>query len=157
MLIAYFSHTGNTALVAGRIHALAGGTLHRIRTVASYPQEHDLCSRLAGQELSADARPALAAGVENLARCPVVFLGYPIWWHTMPMACRTFLESGDFSGKTIIPFCTSGSDGFADSLRDIAGLCPEARILEGYHTSDAHSGGMPVEVSDWLQRLGVKV
>ena len=148
MLIAYFSHTGNTALVAEQIQALTGGDMHRIRTVEVYPAEHDPCSELAGRQLRAGYRPELAS-------YSIVFLGYPIWWHTMPMACWTFLESYDFTGKTIVPFCTHGGDGFANSPADIRVLCPQATVLEGYHTRNAHAGRMPRDVSDWLRRIGM--
>ena len=155
MLIAYFSHTGNTALVAEQIQSLTGGDMHRIRTVEVYPAEHDPCSELAGRQLRADYRPELASRVDNMESYSIIFLGYPIWWHTMPMACWTFLESCDFTGKTIVPFCTHGGDGFANSPRDIRTLCPQTTVLEGYHTRNAHAGRMPRDVSDWLQRIGM--
>lgn len=155
MLIAYFSHTGNTALVAEQIHALTRGNMHRIRTVEVYPAEHDPCSELAGRQLRADYRPELASSVDNMGAYSIVFLGYPIWWHTMPMACWTFLDSYDFTGKTIVPFCTHGGDGFANSPHDIRALCPQATILEGYHTRNAHAGRMSRDVADWLRRIGM--
>lgn len=155
MLIAYFSHTGNTALVAEQIHALTHGAMHRIRTVEVYPAEHDPCSELAGRQLRADYRPELASRVDNMESYSIIFFGYPIWWHTMPMACWTFLESCNFTGKTIVPFCTHGGDGFANSPRDIRALCPQATVLEGYHTRNAHAGRMPRDVTDWLQRIGM--
>ena len=157
MLIAYFSHTGNTALVAEQIHALTGGDMHRIRTVEIYPEDHAPCSELAGRQLRANYRPELAARVDGMDQYPIVFLGYPIWWHTMPMACRTFLESYDFSGKTLVPFCTHGGDGLANSPRDIRALCPQATVLEGYHTRNAHADRMPRDVSNWLRRIGMTV
>lgn len=155
MLIAYFSHTGNTALVAEQIHTLTRGDMHRNRTVEVYPAEHDPCSELAGRQLRADYRPELASRVDNMESYSIIFLGYPIWWHTMPMACWTFLESYDFTGKTIVPFCTHGGDGFANSPRDIRTLCPQATILEGYHTRNVHTGRMWRDVTDWLRRIGM--
>lgn len=154
-LIACFSHTGNTALVATEIQRLTRGILHRIRTVEVYPQEHDACSRIAGRELRTDSRPRLSSRVEDMDRFATIFLGYPIWWHTMPMACRAFLEAYDFTNKTLIPFCTHGRDGFANSLRDIRRLCPKSTLLAGYHTYNAHGRNMPAEVEEWLGRIGM--
>ena len=151
MLIAYFSHTGNTALVAEQIHALTGGDMHRIRTVEIYPEEHDPCSELAGRQLRANYRPELAARVDGMEQYPVVFLGYPIWWHTMPMACRTFLESYDFSGKTLVPFCTHGGNGLADSPRDIAQSCPQATLVEGFAVRGSRAAKAQDDVLSWLQ------
>lgn len=111
--------------------------------------------RAGGRQLRADYRPELASRVDNMESYSIIFLGYPIWWHTMPMACWTFLESCDFTGKTIVPFCTHGGDGFANSPRDIRTLCPQATVLEGYHTRNAHAGRMPRDVSDWLRRIGM--
>ena len=120
MLIAYFSHTGNTALVAEQIHSLTHGDMHRIRTVEVYPAEHDPCSELAGRQLRAGYRPELASRVDNMASYSIVFLGYPIWWHTMPMVCWTFLESYDFTGKNLSP-----------SVRTAATVLPTVRATSG--------------------------
>lgn len=155
MLIAYFSHTGNTAKVAEQIHALTGAKLFRIESAEKYPAEHDPCSELAGRQLRANYRPTLKNKVDDMGQYSLVFLGYPIWWHTMPMPCWTFLETYDFSGKTIAPFCTSGGDRIARSIEDIRMLAPKAKILEGYQTTNAYSPAMPQNVKNWLENTGV--
>jgi len=78
--------------------------------------------------LHLNARPELTNTVENMESYDVIYLGYPNWWGTMPMAVFTFLESYDFSGKTIIPFCTHEGSGIGNSERDIKKLCPKAKV-----------------------------
>ena len=127
ILIAYFSHTGenynvgviekgNTHIVADMIAEETGGDLFEIATVNPYPDTYEECTEVAMQEQRENARPELTAQVENMEQYDTVYLGYPIWWGELPMAVYTFLESYDFSGKTIVPFCTHEGSGLAGTV-----------------------------------------
>ena len=122
---------GNTEVAAKMIQALAGGDLFHIDTVKPYPSDYTKATEVAQRELNQNARPALAGQVDSLSGYDVVFLGYPNWWGTMPMAVWTFLEAHDFAGKTILPFCTHEGSGLGHSEQDIKKLCPCARVLRG--------------------------
>ena len=119
ILTAHFSKTGTTREAAQRIQAVAGGDLFEIRTAAAYPSGYQATVDQARRELDQNARPALASRVENISDYDIILVGYPIWWHTAPMAVNTFLESYDLSGKTIIPFCTSGGSGIEESMAGV--------------------------------------
>lgn len=144
ILIAYFSRrganyvggrivdlpVGNTEVVARKIRQLTGGDLFRIEPVKAYPDDYTECTRVAQQELRTNARPALKDRIAQTARYDIVFLGYPNWWNTVPMAVRTFLESHDFAGKTIVPFCTHEGNGAGRSAEDIRRSAPSATVLD---------------------------
>ncbi|HWR42240.1 flavodoxin [Sporomusa sp.] len=147
ILVAYFSHSGNTRRAAEQIHNLVGGDMHEIKTVTAYPTGYDESVEVAKKEKETNARPALSTKVNNMANYDVIFIGYPIWWHTAPMPIYTFLEAYDLSGKTVIPFCTSYSSDIAESMDAIKSLCPNATILEGLTANDAN------KIEPWLTRL----
>lgn len=145
ILIAYFSHAGqnyshggiknltvgNTEVVAKKLHTMVESDLFYIDTVQKYPDDHMKKIEIAKKEYEQNARPELTAQVENMDGYDTIILAFPNWWTTMPMALFTFLESYDLSGKTICPLITHGGSGFSNSLRDIAKLCPNAKITEG--------------------------
>ena len=106
ILIAYFSHSGNTKVVANSIKENIGGDIFEIKTSLSYPTSYNAVVDKAKKEQNANDRPELISHVENMDSYNVIFIGYPNWWGTIPMAEFTFLEEYNFSGKTIIPFCT---------------------------------------------------
>ena len=120
ILIAYFSHTGNTELAAWQIQAAVGGQLFAIQTEVPYPQDKSECGKIAKQELAGNERPPLAADLADISQYDTIFIGYPVWYGTTPMAVRTFLEAHDFSGKVLVPFCTSKKSGIEKSLDAIA-------------------------------------
>ncbi|MCC8143565.1 MAG: flavodoxin family protein [Tannerellaceae bacterium] len=120
---------GNTEVVAGKIQALTGSDIFRIETVKPYPSDYTQTTEVAKAELQSNACPELTEKVENMQQYKVIYLGYPNWWGTMPMAVCTFLESYDFNGKIIIPFCTHEGSGLGGSVQDIQKLCPEATVL----------------------------
>lgn len=155
ILVAYFSHTGNTKKVANQIHKMVGGDIFEIVTVETYPADHDKCSEIAQKELQKNYRPPLSTHVKDMNSYEIVYLGYPIWWHTAPMAIRTFLEEYNFSGKTIIPFCTSLGDGISESVKDISQLSPHSKFLDGFALRNMNEETMPGEVSAWLKKIGM--
>nr|WP_314466342.1 flavodoxin [uncultured Clostridium sp.] len=169
VLIAYFSqarivsegmdavthatpYIGNTESVALEIQKQIGGDSFQIITEKSYPVDHKEASAIAEEEMRSDVRPALTTHVENMDDYDVVFLGYPIWWYIEPMAIRTFLEDYDFSGKTIIPFCTSLGVDVNESVENIKKLCPDATVLDGLRLSTGQED-VSEDISEWLSKL----
>lgn len=122
---------GNTEKVAKKIQKITGSDLFHIETIKSYPEDYLETTEVSKIEKKTNARPELTAKVENMEDYDVIYLGYPNWWATMPMAVFTFLESYNFEGKTIIPFCTHEGSGLGNSVSDIKKLCPMANVLDG--------------------------
>ncbi len=156
VLVLYFSHTGNTKKLATMIHERAGGEILELKTVHPYPQKHDTVVDLAKKEQERGDRPALATVLPNLKDFDTIFLGFPNWWGTMPMALFTMLENNDFSGKTIIPFCTHGGSRLGRSVEDIKKLCPKARVLKGFAAFGTRVDAAKEEVEAWLYGLGIE-
>ncbi len=149
VLVAYFSYSGNTEKVAQLIQSKTGGDIFKIETATPYPRAYRECTELAKQEKADDARPALKNTVADMAQYDVIFLGYPIWWYTAPMAVGTFAESYDFSGKTIITFCTSGGSPLSDSSADIHRWFGSSNIIEGIRAYPDN----PSATEKWLDSL----
>ena len=145
---------GNTIVVANMVHYAVGGDLFQVVTVDPYPSSYDATTAQALKEQDANARPKLATHVPNMADYDTVYLGYPDWWGTLPMPLFTFLEEYDFSGKTIIPFCTHEGSGLGRSERDIAALCPKAKLLKGLAIRGSSVDRARGEVEAWLASLG---
>lgn len=157
-LTVYFSRTGNTRAVAERIHALAGGDLAEIRTVHAYPAEYRATTEVAKQEQEDDARPALASSVADIAAYDTLFIGYPNWWGTLPMAFFTFFGQHDFSGKTIAPFCTHEGSGLGRGPADLRAHCRGATILSGLALRGGSGGyargeGAGRQIDAWVAGL----
>ena len=153
VLIAYFSRTGHTEQIAEMIHRQNGGKLFRIETQQPYADDYDAVLAQAQREQRENARPALAAAVERMEDYDIVFIGYPIWWGDTPMAVLTFLENTDFSGKTVIPFCTSGSSSPQASFDRIKNTLPRAGSAAGFWVRGADAAQAGGEVNDWLNSL----
>lgn len=146
---------GNTESAALELQTQVGGDLFAIKTVQTYPVDHRECSVIAEEEMRSDARPELSTHVENMDDYDTIYIGYPIWWYQEPMAIRTFLEEYDFSGKTIIPFCTTLGAGVEESEDNIKSHCPDSSVLEGltlYTGRDTFSE----PIVEWLEELGIK-
>lgn len=158
ILIAYYSRTGNTRAVAERIHRNVGGDLVEIRAAHAYPAEYRATTDQAKRELEENFRPDLASDVADTAPYDVVFLGYPNWWSTLPMALFTFLERHDFAGKTIVPFCTHEGSALGRGPSDIRKLCPDAKLLNGLALRGGSGGyargeDAAEEIDVWVKRL----
>lgn len=156
VLVAYFSATGHTKAIAEYLQAALDADLYEIvpqepYTDADLDYNTDGCR--ANREQNDDsARPAISGSVNNMDGYDVAFVGYPIWWGQAPKIVYTFLESYDFSGKTITPFCTSGSSGIGESLSGIQALAPDADWLTGQRFS-ADAGA--ADVQSWVDNLGL--
>ena len=122
---------GNTAIMAALIAELTGGDLFEITTVTPYPEDYASMLRVAQEEIDSDARPELAAAVENMTDYDVIFIGYPIWHARMPQAIYSFIESYDLAGKTVIPFNTHEGSGQSGTQRVIENALPDCTVLQG--------------------------
>ena len=169
ILVAYFSHTGknygvgyidkgNTNIIAAMIAEQTGSNSFEIRTVTPYPVEYGECIEVAKQEQDKNVHPELAECVQDMEKYDVVFLGFPNWWGDMPMAVYTFLESYDFSGKKIIPFCTHEGSGLSSTERKIAEMCPDADVLNGLTVRGSVAQSNRNKANDavvsWLRKAG---
>ncbi len=144
---------GNTEVVAGMIQKITGSKMFHIESVKAYPEDYTETTNVAKEELRSNARPELSGHVENMNEYDVIFLGYPNWWGTMPMPVFTFLENHDFSGKTIVPFCTHEGSGLGRSEQDIKKLCPKAAVLNGFAIRGGSAGSADKIVSEWIEKL----
>lgn len=155
VLIAYFSQTGNTETIANMIAEQTGGDLFHIETVETYPDDHMELIEVAQEEQDENARPELQGTVENMDQYDTVFIGFPNWWADMPMGVYTFLESYDWNGKTVIPFCTHGGSGLSNTESSIADICTGAELLDGLAVSDTNIDGAGSDVQEWVAGLGL--
>lgn len=134
-LAAYFSATGTTRRATALLAKAAGADLYEIRPETPYTARdlnwHDSASRTSLEAKDDAARPALADTKADIAGHDVIFLGFPIWWYTAPKIIRTFLESYDFSGKTVVLFATSGGSGLGGTRQELAPCCPGAVLKDG--------------------------
>ncbi len=155
ILIAFFSHSGNTQVIADQIHETVGGDVFRIVTVDPYPDDYNAVVDVARREQKSGFRPALAEQVANMDSYNVVFVGYPNWCSTMPMAVFSFFEKHDFAGKKIIPFCTHEGSAWGRSINNIRELCPKSVILDGLAIRGGNVKTAKKEVQAWLERIGL--
>lgn len=146
---------GNAELIANWIAEETGGDLFSIKTQNKYSSDYDECLNQARKERDNNERPALVGRVNNIDDYDVIFLGFPNWWYTCPMAVFTFVESYDLSGKTIIPFCTHGTGGLLRTIRDLKNLLPEnCEVLEPIGVYRPEVKNSKSKVLDWLRNLG---
>jgi len=146
---------GNTEAAALAIRKLTGGDLFRIDPVKEYPADYEETTEVAKQELCRNARPELSAHVVNMDEYGVIFLGYPNWWGTMPMAVCTFLEAYGFSGKAIVPFCTHEGSGMGRSESDVKRLCPKADVRKGLPILGGNVQYAGDDIQAWLKGAGL--
>ena len=154
VLVAYFSWGGTTKGIADEIQKTVGGDLFEIKTVQQYPKAYHPTTDVAKQEQKDNARPELSASVGNIDAYDTIFVGYPLWWGTIPQALFTFFEAYDFTGKTVLPFCTFGSSGLGRSVDDIKKLCSKATVAEGLGIRSANAKTSGNEVTAWLKKQG---
>ncbi len=156
ILVAYFSRTGNTEKIAEKIVDITGADVFEIEAENPYTDEdiayHNSSCRANLEQADKAARPEIAGEIENIEQYDYVFLGYPIWWGEEPRIIDTFLESYDFSDKTVIPFCTSGSSGIGTSEKNIRELVPIGEQLAGKRFEVDSTED---EISDWIDSLEI--
>lgn len=156
VLVAYFSATGTTEGVAEHIANGLNADIYEIVPEEPYTDAdlnyNDNNSRTTIEMNDPDARPAISGSVENMEQYDIVFIGYPIWWGEAPRIISTFMENYDFSGKTIVPFCTSGGSGMGSSATNLEQLTSGAEWLSGERLSGSDSQDT---VMEWVNGLGL--
>lgn len=159
ILVAYFSATNTTEGVAKKIADSLSADLYEIIPEQPYTDEdldyHDDDSRSTIEMNDNSARPAISGSVEDMEQYSIVFLGYPIWWASIPMPIASFLEEYDFTGKTIIPFCSHGGGRFGQSLTAIGKLVPDAAMGEALSVHYSGGSNLPEDVAVWLKENGI--
>ncbi len=166
-LVVFFSRTGeeyrvgnitkgNTHIVADFIAENVGAKTFEIKPVNPYPDNYNECTELAKREQQEKARPSIANKIDNFDDYDVIYLGYPNWWSDMPMIIYTFLESYNFNGKTIIPFCTSSSEYFIGK-EEIQQYAKGATVLDGLGIQGKRCQDDPAsvkrDVDNWLKKI----
>lgn len=156
ILVAFFSKTNNTRSVAEHVHSRVGGEIFHVAPRTPYPQDYRETTRIARAELDNNERPELAASIspEDMRNYDVIFLGYPNWWGTIPMAMFTFLEQYDLSGKTVIPFCTHEGSGLGRGPGDIGRIAPGATLRQGLAIRGSSASRAQNDIDNWLRQLG---
>lgn len=149
-LVAYFSRSGNTRVIAGQIHRARGTDLFEIEPATSYPEDYEQTVEQARRERDRRYEPPLRATVADVARYDTVFLGFPVWGETAPPIIRSFLSRHDLAGKTLIPFITHGGYGLGSSLAVLAEYAPGARIVEGLTMEADQERRTLTTVTQWL-------
>lgn len=147
---------GNTEYVATVISEATGGDLFEIKTVHTYPGTHKELIDAAKKESDEDARPALATHIKNLDEYDVVFVGFPNWWYDMPQPLYTFFDEYDFSGKTVVPFCTHGGSRFSDAIKTIREMEQGTTVLDGYAIVRDRVAGSQDGILNWIEKMGMR-
>ena len=142
-LVAYFSASGETAKLAKTVAAATNGDLFEIQPEQPYTAAdlnwNDKHSRSTIEMNDEKSRPAIAGRVTDMAQYDTVFVGFPIWWYQAPRIIETFLESYDFTGKTVVPFATSGGSGMGKTAEILKKSCPGAKVDSGKRLSSRES------------------
>ena len=152
-LIVYFSWSGNTRAAAEEIQRQTGADIFEIVPEIPYTDNYDEMLDTAQNEQSENVRPAIADAIDNFDGYSTVFVGYPIWWGDMPMIMYSFFDDYDFSGKTIIPFVTSGGSGFSGTIDEIKSMEPGAEITEGLSLRGDDAENSANEISEWIKKV----
>lgn len=154
-LVAYYSHSGNTHTIASYIKDALESDIVRIETAVPYPESYDEHLAQAREEVASGYHPELVTHIENIQDYDVIFVGYPIWVETAAPPVASFLASHGLSGKTVVPFCTSGTSSAETSYRLVRSLCPGSIVLEGIQIRRGTYDTAHDRVIDWLRDLGM--
>ncbi len=141
---------GNTEVVAGIIKELTQADTFKMNQIQAYSTNYNECIEQAQSDQKRDARPELKSYPDSIDDYDVIYLGYPNYWGTMPMAVFTFLEHFDFSGKIIKPFCTHEGSGMGSSEKDIQAICPNAKVQKGIAIHGSSVNRSRKELENWV-------
>ena len=154
-LIIFYSWSGNTKGIATQIHQKTGGDLVELELVQPYSSNYNTCLDEAKRDMERGARPELKTKIADMGQYDIVCLGYPNWWATIPMPIATLLETYDFSGKIILPFCSHGGGRLGQSVTDIAKLAPKSTIKEALSVHSSGGGSLSRDIDAWLRKNGL--
>ena len=152
ILLAYYSHSGNTKEIAECIQKEVGGELWEILPVNPYPLDYNAVVAQAKQEIQAGFAPQLKQKQPDFTAYDTIFIGSPNWWSTVAPPIVTFLQQGATAGKTILPFITHGGGGMARCAKEVARLCPQAKVLPGFETYGDGGAEAQAKVHAWLKK-----
>lgn len=152
ILVAYFSRSGNTRVIAGQIQRDLNADLFEIEPARAYPADYEQTVEQARRERDAGIEPALKMRVSGIARYNTLFLGFPIWGETAPPIIRSFLRVHDLTGKTVRPFITHGGYGLGNSIAVLKDRAPGARLAEAFSMQADQERKTVNEVRGWLSR-----
>ena len=155
-LIVFYSWSGNTRGVAQEIKKQTGFDMVELKLVKPYSDDYNTVLNEAQRDQHKQARPALKTKIENFGQYDTFIIGYPNWWASIPMPIATLLESYDFAGKRIIPFCSHGGGRFGQSITAIAKLAPNAKIGEGLSVHYSGGSSLKKDIAGWLKKNGMK-
>jgi len=155
ILIAYYSRTGNTELIARIIQQEMGGRLHEIIPETPYPSSYDATVDQAKGDIKRGFKPPLSNPLTSVSGFDPIFIGSPNWWSTLAPPVATFLTTYDLSGKTIAPFCTHGGGGLGHISSDIAKLCPAATIRSPFKVYGRGSSQLESNLAAWLAKINL--
>lgn len=155
VLVAYFSRSGNTKVVAGLLQRAQQADLFEIRPANAYPEDYLQTVEQGRQERDTGFEPTLAVHVPDMANYEVVFLGFPIWGETAPPAIRSFLSTHDLAGKVVVPFITHGGYGPGSSYQVLARHAPKAVLYKGFEMQADQERKTMEQVNGWLKSLKI--
>lgn len=155
VLVAYFSHSGNTGEMARQIVQATGGDLFEIVPARPYPSDYQAVVDQAKKEINEGFRPELKTTAGDLSQYDVIFVGSPCWWSTIAPPVATFLASGDLAGKTVIPFMTHEGSGMGRTEADIRKLCPRSTVSDGLPVRGGAVKNAQGTVDKWVRELGL--
>lgn len=148
--------TGNTGIVAYEIQKATGADMFSIHSENPYSKDYDEVVTIGKEEKDKGDRPVIQNHIENLDQYDTIFIGFPNWWYGLPAIMDTFFEEYDFSGKTIVPFATSGGSGFSDAIDKIKEYEPDATVLDGLHIRDYDAENSQNTVDTYLESINIK-
>lgn len=156
ILVAYYSHSGNTQAVARQIAQITGADLFALETVQTYPSAYNQLTAQAQQEINAGFMPELKNKVSGWEQYDLIFIGSPNWWGTYAPAVKTFLAQYDFSGKRLVPFFTHGGGGMQHCESDMHQQLPTASFLPAATFPGRSSGAKPADLQNWLEKAAAE-
>lgn len=152
-IVVYFSWSGNTDAVAKEIQSQTGADIFQIIPVKAYSSNYNEVEDYAKKEQGENARPEISGKIDNINQYYVIYFGFPNWWGDMPMIMYSFLDDYDLSGKTIVPFVTSGGSGFSNTINTIKKMEPGATVLNGLSLGSSQAKNSAGDVEKWLDEL----
>ena len=153
ILVAYFSHSGNTRVIANEIKNITGGDIFEIKPINEYSQEYQAVVDQAKKEINAGFKPELKTTVDNIEDYDIIFVGSPNWWSTVAPPVATFLSSYDFEGKIIIPFMTHEGTRLGHSVADIKKICAKAKVMDGHAVYGHDVNNAHDDVAAWIKKI----
>lgn len=146
---------GDVGVIAGYIEQRTKADVFKITLKEKYSADYDKCLEQGREQMEEKARPELMDTVKNIDEYDVIFLGFPNWWYTIPVAVNSFVEAHDLSGKTIIPFVSHGTGGLAGTIQDLTDALPgDCTVEQSYDVFEEDVNQAQDEVNEWLKELG---